>query len=335
MKEAGVGLVAAVIMLSAVQAAFGQPAARSAEAPAPAAGSETTSEISVRTWADRTALWVGDSVNYNVEIRCAPTVDLLADDLAKDKLPVEGLEVVDASTNRVVSEDGSTLYQFSYRLTSYESGTNNLKIGDLSVRYGRRRAGQRLEESTPAGELLVPGLSLALRSTLPDDLTSGDARDRRPLEPAPALVRLAQPVGLGLILLSAAPLIVWAGAFVKSKAPRRRRDTRAVRNQTRAALEQLAAVDAASEDGRREGYTRLDAIVRQHVAEITDIPARALTPAELAARLGTVRNPLPAEDIAAVLQECERARYGTAAVLPPPQRFRDSVSTVEQALAAR
>lgn len=318
-------------------------AAAHAQAPAPAAGPPAApaapaapAEISARAWPDQTALWVGDRVTFTVQIECAPTVDILSADLAAEKLGLTGLEVVDSTSERVMSESGRLTYTFIYRLTTYETGEKPLKINDLVVRYGKRRAGQRLEEAAPAGEIKIAGASLALRSTLPDEIPAVEARDQRPFERLPRFLALARPIGVAMMLVSAAPLLVWVGTLVMKRRPKvKRRDTRSARNQIKAALEEIQNADTSSEAARREAYTRLNAVIREHLSNVTNLPALALTPAEVGTRLAGVKTNMSAETVAKVLQECETARYGPPPVVPSADKFRDAVSSAEEILATK
>lgn len=336
MRHLVVGLGVALTAVAAAPAALSQerPArAAAAQQPAPQPAPQTNPEINVRASADRTALWVGDRVLYTVQVECAPTVDILADDLAKEKLRLQGLELVDAESERTVGESGRATYTFRYRLTTYETEATALSIADGSVRYGRRRAGQRVEDAAPAGEVKVPGAVLALRSTLPDRLAALDPRDARPLDDVPMLVRLAKTVGIALVIVSAAPVLLWVGSLAHRARPKRRKlDTRGVRNQTRAALEELESADASSEADRRAAYTRLETVIRDHLSGVTGIPARALTPPEIAERL-SANSAFSIESLSVVLGECERARYGPLNGMPPSDRFREAVGTAGRALA--
>jgi hypothetical protein len=56
-------------------------------------------------------------------------------------------------------------------------------------------------------------------------------------------------------------------------------------------------------------FERLDRVVRQHIELTTGIPALALTPGEIARALRERPGPTAADDIEALLDTCERARY--------------------------
>jgi hypothetical protein len=292
-------------------------------------------EITVRTSLSQTALWVGDRVVYTVDLDCPPTLDVLLADFEKDKLKVEGLEILDVTTRRIAELSGHVRYQFLYQLTSYDTSASAPVIADWTVRYGRRGAGGSMQDVTPAGDLHIPGATLALRSTIADRVTTVQARDERTLATLPAALSYARPVGLGLVLVSAAPVVLWAVAFVQRLRPRttRHKSTRAVRRQARAALEELRPLDTTTDEQRREGFGKLDAILRQHLADVAHIPAHSLTPAEISARLDAGRSPLPGGSIRTILAECERARFGPPHLLPGAEGFRDAVAAAETVLS--
>jgi len=103
-------------------------------------------DVTVRTSLDRTAMFVGDRAAYTIEITCKRGVDVLADDVSRDKLKLGGLEVVGGDTSRRTAPDDSTVYTLRYVLTTYRVDAPALTIGPLSVRYAvtrRSRSGAR------------------------------------------------------------------------------------------------------------------------------------------------------------------------------------------------
>jgi len=51
-------------------------------------------DLDIRASLSQTALWVADRVTYTITIACNKGVDILADDLSKDKLRAEGVEIL-------------------------------------------------------------------------------------------------------------------------------------------------------------------------------------------------------------------------------------------------
>jgi hypothetical protein len=312
----------------------GQTPSRSAESAKVErpAGAEATPEVDVSTSVSQTALWPGDRVDFTVELTCAPNIGVLDDDLSQDKLKLEGLEAIGAETERLGESRGTTRIRVRYHLTTYEVGTPTVRIGDWTVRYYAQRPGQRPEDAVPAGEIKIPGAVLPLRSTLPGDLQSLDVRAGRSFEPTPAALQVAYVAGIGLLIVSAAPVGLWIVSLArKAGRPRPRRRTQAVRNETREALEELRSMGRTTPLERREGFARLDQIVRRHLAQLANMPALALTPDEVTERL-RANDRLPAGPIGDVLTDCEQARYAPLDRVPTAECLRTAVETTEQLL---
>src|SRR5262249_58200331 len=172
-------------------------------------------DVEVRTSLDRTAIWVADRVTYTIRIVCQKGVDILADDLSKDKLHSEGLEILDSRSDRTIGADDSARYTFSYGLTTYRVDVPDLKIAPLTVRYYIRRVGRRIgDAAAPAGEVQVPAAVIAFRSALPDAQDTYAVRDGRDARPRLRYAWL-QPVGIGLVLISIVPALVAAMAVAR------------------------------------------------------------------------------------------------------------------------
>lgn len=303
---------------------------------APASG-----DVSVRASLDRPAIWVADRVTYTVEIDCSQGVDILSDDLSRDKLKVSGLEVIGSDVARQVDGD-KTHYAFRYVLTTYRVDASTLTIAPLSVRYFVRRPGMRPEEATPTGSVQAPGAVVARRSLLPDASTDGanpEVRDRRPAEARPALFVWLQPVGVGLLLLSTAPVVLLAFAIGRRLYARRglhaAPSARQLRHALRERLEAVRHTDPADATARREAFAQLDALVREHLHTVSGLPAPSLTSREIAGALDSEHSRFPVDLVGRVLSTCELARYAPPDRLPAADAWRDTLADAEQVLATR
>ena len=292
----------------------------------------TPPPVEVRTSVSHTAVWVGDRVTYSIELRCAPQVDIVTEDLATERLKVDGLEIRDVAIDRDASEEGRLTYRVNYSLVTFNLEAPALRIGEIPVRYSIRRPGQRPEDpAPPSGEVRIPPLTLALRSTLPDTEVPAQIRDGRALQPLPRRVALARPVGIGLLVIAAAPVgLLLFNLARRASRLRSRGPKRVTRRERRAALEEIKALDVASPSVQREAYAKLDALIRDHARQTNGIAAAALTPSELP---GAVTHPerVPAlEQIQTLLAECERAKY--APQPPDPERWSSVLIEAEQIL---
>lgn len=266
--------------------------------------------VQVETSVTRTAVWVGDRVTYTVTLHCPARVEIVSDDLLADRLQTSGLEMLAVTADRESLEPDQVVHRVRYTFATYRIDGAPLTIAAFAVRYFVTQPGVTSAAGAPAGEVLVPALSIALRSTI-DEADAGRAiRDGRPLLPVPRRMRLAVPAGLGLLLLAAAPVAPWALA-----AARRLRRTRAphngrlTRKQIRASLESIKALDVRTVEARRDAYTQLDAWVRQRMADAMGIEAAALTPPELLSFLPATESGNWLAAAHAVVVECERAKY--------------------------
>jgi hypothetical protein len=283
---------------------------------------------------DRTAIWIADRVTYSVDLVCAPGVDVLLDDISKEKLRLTGLEIVSTDATAATDAEGRTSHHLRYVLTTYKVDGPTLSIEPLTVRYYAARPGQRLQESAPAGEVRIPGAALAFRSTLPDNPSTSVLRDRREPASRPWAFASARQLGLATVILSLVP-----AAFVLAGAIRRRthavvskRSKRRVRVDHREMLERLRSLDVASEDDRRRAYDQISTAVREHVAARSHVAATALTAEEVDAALAAAGGRLPRESIASLLASCDAARYAPPRALPSAEQCRDALTTAEQLL---
>ena len=286
---------------------------------------------------DRTAVWVADRVTFTVDIVCDRGVDILLDDLAKEKLRVNGLDIIGTDSSATTDAAERTTHRLRYVLTTYRVDLPAVSIEPISVRYYARRPGQRLQDMAPAGEVVVPGVSVAYRSTLPELQPAPGLRDRRAEAPRHPFFVRAQSIGLALVVVSLAPALVMAVAAVRRRTARRpgRRSVREIKRAKRDTLERLRSLEVGTEEERRRAYDEISAAVRQHVAATAHVPAPNLTAGEVDAALGQARTRVARESVTALLAACDAARYGPPQALPSAQACRDAIAGAEEVLAGR
>ena len=303
--------------------------------PGAAFGAEPT--VRVRSSVDRTAVWVADRLTFTVDVQCDRGVDILLDDLAKEKLRVNGLEIISSDASATTDATEQTRHKLRYVLTTYRVDQPEVSIEPIVVRYYARRPGQRLQDMAPAGEVTVPGAVVAYRSTLPDRQPAQGLRDAREAASRHPFFVRADSVGLALIVISLAPALVMAIAAVRRRTVRRpgRRSSRQIRKEKQDTLERLRAQDVGTEEERRKAFDAISAAVREHVANAAHVPASSLTAAEVDAALERSRSRVPRESVTALLTQCDQARYGPPQALPSAEQCRDALTTAEQVLAAR
>ena len=273
--------------------------------------------VAVRSSVDRSAIWIGDRFSFIVDVDCSHGTDILTDDLSRDRLQLDELDVRGVEETREDRGDGRTVYRFTYRLTTYSFEPATKRIGEMRLRYYVRRPGQRPEDIVPAGEVIVPGAMGVVRSLLPDDMNTARYRSERPPVPRAAALAMLQPIGIGLVIVSIVPAALWMVALQRRWHHRRRRQSvKQLRHDERASLDDVRALDVEAEAGRREAFDRLSALVRRHVTGAWGVNADGLTPAEISSALSAEGKGEVSAEATVFLDTCEKARYGRPEELP-------------------
>lgn len=316
--------------LALVLAAVASPLAAHQEPAQPPA-------VTVTARVDRPAIWVADRVTYTIELTCPRGFDIVLEDLGRDRLKLTGLEVVSTTSARR-QEGDVTRYAADYVLTTYRVDEPTLSIGSFPVRYYVTRAGQRPEDAAPAGSVMVPAVSVAFRSLLPDGQPEYEPRDPQAVPARWIVYRAQEPVGVGLIVVSLAPIAFLLIRLVRGTRARRRRavrpSSRHVRQAARVAFDEIRALDPGNAEARRDAFARLDGLIRQHVTEVCGVAAPGLTPDEIVAAIQPCATRLPPELVASVLSACELARYAAPDLQPDGDVWRQTLGQAEQLLVS-
>jgi hypothetical protein len=128
---------------------------------------------------------------------------------------------------------------------------------------------------------------------------------------------------------------LWVAAFARGRRRIVRRSPREVRQHEHASLEAARALDLSTPEARRDAYGQINEIVREHLREVCQVPASALTPAEIEPALGRVGSRVPADVVASLLGACDLARYAPLDAIPPADACRDALDRTEEILAIR
>ncbi|HVL69722.1 MAG TPA: hypothetical protein VM364_20865 [Vicinamibacterales bacterium] len=288
--------------------------------------------VSVRATLDRTAMWVGDRVGYTIELVTDAGVDILLDDLAADRLIIEGGEILESGTEEE-ARGTRRVRRVRHTVTAFGIDTPAVRIPAFSVRYFSSAAVAGGAGAAPAGQVVVPPAVIAVRSTLPDGPRLPDLREPVALPAAAGYAGVARPVGLVLVAVAAVPVVFVAiGAGSALRRLWARRGTVRPRRRRNAAVE-LRALAPVSPADHAAAYERLDALVREHLQLVTGIPATALTPAEVRRALEARTPSRPHEEVETLLELCERWRY--APDPPASSPWSDAVRRAEAILRRR
>jgi hypothetical protein len=269
--------------------------------------------VAVRSSVDRTTAWVGDLVTYTVELTALPGYDIVEDELARERLPVEAADVRSASTSRETRDDGTVIYRTRFELASYRPQAEQLRIGPLVIRYYRKQEDGTIAAQSPVGTVSVPEEEIVLHSTLTESAGLMLRVGRAPML-LPSFTRAAYAfyaMGFALVALS----LVTVALALRGTVSRRRARERAQEPARRPAIEYQATLKdirqldhAADPEAVSHAFGRLDQLLRQALSDM-NTDARALTPDEIDSLAGN-GDGTAARAIARVLRECERARYG-------------------------
>ena len=337
--SAGLALAAGMVWPSVVAA---QPAPKGAQ-PAPKAapqsdrqkkateGASLRDYVLVKSSLDRSAIWVGDRFAFIVDVECSHGTDILTDDLSRDRLQLDELNILGVEQTREDRGDGRISYRYTYRLTTYSLEPAAKRIGEMRLRYYVRRPGQRSEEIEPAGEVVVPAAMVFVRSLLPDDPSFAKYRNERPPVPRVAALAMLQKIGLGLVIVSIVPAVLWVVALQRKWRHRRRHQSvRKLRHDERASLDDVRALDVDAEEGRKEVFDHLSALVRKHVAGAWGVTAEGLSAAEIASALSAEGKAEVSAEATSFLDTCEKARYGRPEDLPSREACLAAIDRAEQ-----
>lgn len=319
-------MLIAVFALTAITGASQQPA-RDTE-PGRQGGDPASAMIEVRTSVSRTALWVGDQAVYTVALICAPGVDVLLDDLLKERLQVQGGEILNTESART-EEGGRITHTLRYTLVTYAIDTSALTVSPWSVRYYAQRRGQRPGDAAPAGEVIIPPLVVAVRSTIPESDVAIGLRPPGGVVAAPRYLRFAQPLGLALLLIAIVPAgIMSLGVVRRLHTIRAAHASWRSRRRRSGSFAEIKALQPSSDPERVEAFGQLDVFLRDHFRLAMSIPAQALTPAAMRRMLESRSPERSYEAVETVLASCERARYA-----PEPPSAAEWDATVRDAEA--
>jgi hypothetical protein len=266
--------------------------------------------FSITTRLDRTALWVGDSLEYTIQVIHPRNVQFAVDNLKKENLSLSPFVLRAIRAGEREWRDDKKLFEVVMLLTTYESGKSELLIPPVALYYFRRD-GAISDKEARAQAVRIPPQKIALRSTLPGGQSR--LREFKPIEPVDPSRAIGALV-LGLIGIGAigsyAALGLWRAAR-RAKPAKRPVSRRARERWTRERLRRLRELAQDSPQNPEAFYTETGQFVRQYLTEWLYVEARGLTPSEAEEALREAGwNGAFAQQVRTVLERCEVAQYG-------------------------
>lgn len=270
--------------------------------------------IQVRSNVDRNALWVGDRFHDVITVIHDPQVHFVTDNLQKSTLNLQPFEVLNVKFGEAPAAGGRNKFEIDLLLTTYEAEAGELKIPSFNLFYFVDTAVATPNADRPAETLVVPATPVALRSTVPENVST--IRDSIAPPSEPLRHRIALPVSVGMFVLALLLLLpmIFHGKHLRTAQEITRRRKQA-QDQLRASAARLLGRSVDSEANMAEFYDQADRAMREYLSAISVIPTEGKTPRELSAMLagdpvnGDVVNAESLRDIVAILDSCERVRY--------------------------
>ena len=256
---------------------------------------------------NRTAMWIGDRLEYIVRVEYGPGLDFVRDHLKKEEMNLQPFEIVDMVTTAGELPKGRKLLEIRFLLTLYETGRTDLAIPSFNLFYFIQ-TNNHAKEDSPALTVTVPPLPVALRSAIVDSSAGiRDYKDVLPVRPAAWLLpMIAGWCGLAAI----AGYAVWLAVIqIRSGFWKQRIAERVRKKSLQESVEEIRRTPDESIEDLEDFYRRAAGILRAIAVEKLGDGA-GLTPRETQAALraaGTEERRAAA--IGDLMEQCDLIRY--------------------------
>jgi len=274
-----------------------------------AAWAQAPYELKVRT--DRTAVWVGDRLEYIIRVEHDPSVEFVRDHLAKEEMNVQPFELLGVRVLSGAMAQGKRFFEVHLDLAYYEGGKTEAAIPALRLFYFRTGPAPvpgRAKEETPAEILTVPAFTVGVRSTLVDPGTS--IRDQKAVLPIRMRAWIIPAVlgGAGFLIL--AVWMAWlAAAQVRSGFWKQKLAERARKKSLSETLHEIRQQPAESLQELEAFYKKASELLRAMAAEKLGDGA-GLTGRETEAALKKAgAHETQAVTLGDLLDQCDVVRY--------------------------
>lgn len=267
-------------------------------------------KVSITTRLDKTALWVGDTLNYTIRVIHDRDLEFVLDNLKKENLPLAPFVVHGVTIHQGDWAQDKKLLEVTIRLSSYEFGKTELTIPPFNLYYFKGETGRKAEDAL-AEAVQVPAVRVGLRSTL-----SGNELKPRDFKP---LSDIDLRWGIGALLLGLTGMTFLAvrgvrGAWRTFHTRRQAKGCLSPRVRQKLAeegLERIRSIRGETLEELTLFYTEVSQFLREYLSQWLEIEAPGLTPEEIGMALekANVEGPL-AQEIRNVLEQCDAVHYG-------------------------
>lgn len=315
--------------------AGGRPAA--AQAAAQKSGNQPPpSELLVTTRVDKTAVWVGDQLHYQITVDHAPELQFVLENLNKDTIRLDPLRVVEVTPSTIDLKSGRKRLFVDVTLANFTTGVASIEIPQLTLFYFRREgagAAPANGGAAAAESVTIPGPVIGIRSTLPPD--PSDLRDAVTVTRWPRSRRAAAVLGWCALLVLVAG-VGWEGArLIRSRKGRRGPDPRKAMNAVRERWSRAVPADFSDPAVVRDFYGRSYQDLKEYLGYLLETSTEGLTAEDLREELRRLSaDPELAEKALTVLAACEAIPYlrsGTEPIGDPPRAVAREIEEIFEA----
>src|SRR5437867_8358583 len=135
-----------------------------------------SSNMTVTTRLDHTAVWPGDQFHYLIIVEYPPDYEFVLDNLTKETVNMEPFQVVDVGKNLVIQKNSARRLFVDLTLANFATGQTSMQIPQFTLYYFRKSDKSVTADQAAAESLSVPGPVIGIRSTLPaepEDIRDG------------------------------------------------------------------------------------------------------------------------------------------------------------------
>jgi len=295
-------------------------------AAAPVAKKPKDAKITLSTYVDKTAIWVGDTFHYTVKAEHDPTIEFVVDNLKKENLNLAPFVVRDIAVSQDSIGTSKKVTQVTLFLTTFETGQAELRIPSFPLYYFTRSAAVKKSTETAAESVAVPATRIGLRSTLiGENLRPRDSREIWQIAPQRWMLPFAAGSAGLLWLLIQLSRRLWKSS--KSEKPVRRRSSRRARlRQLRDFLRQAQTISRDSPVEQQRYYAEVSHFLRGYLSESLEIDATSLTADEIESALNNRGQNGLSASVRNILERCEQVLYSPQGS-ELGQRWRDEVQS--------
>src|SRR5437660_11192259 len=126
-----------------------------------------SSDITVTTRLDRTAVWVGDQFHYLIIVDYPSEYEFVLDNLNKETVNMDPLQVIDVGKNLVIQKNSRRKLFVDLTLANFATGQTSMQIPQFTLYYFRKGNKSVTADQAAAESLSIPGPMIGIRSTLP------------------------------------------------------------------------------------------------------------------------------------------------------------------------